>query len=105
MQKQETLLIKAAEAISNARNALILTGAGMSADSNVPTFRDEGGFWNNFRPFAEKGLKPMDLANPSMFTRKPEYTWAFYEWRRRNILDNKPHRGYELLLDWNHKYL
>jgi NAD-dependent SIR2 family protein deacetylase len=90
----------AAYSLEKARCVLILTGAGMSADSGIPTFRDNGGFWNNFRPFAEKGLNPVDLASPRMFRKKPEYAWAFYEWRRRNILDNKPHSGFTIINKW-----
>lgn len=93
----------AAYALEKARSVLILTGAGMSADSGIPTFRDNGGFWNNFRPFAEKGLNPVDLASPRMFRKKPEYAWAFYEWRRRNILDNKPHTGFTVINKWMHE--
>ena len=51
-----------------------LTGAGVSAESGVPTFRGEGGLWRNYR--AE------DLATPQAFRRDPALVWEWYDWRR-----------------------
>ena len=93
-------LKQAADALRQSNSILIYTGAGMSADSNVPTFRDTHGFWRNFRPFAERGLSPSDLASPDMFRKEPHHSWAFYEWRRRNIMANLPHRGYHVIQRW-----
>ncbi len=52
----------------------VLTGAGISAESGVPTFRGDGGLWRDYR--AE------DLATPHAFRRDPEIVWEWYEWRR-----------------------
>ncbi len=79
---------------------LILTSAGMSADSNIPTFRDKDGYWRNFPPFREKNLEAQDLASPWAFRNELPHAWAFYEWRRRNADENTPHAGYAILNTW-----
>lgn len=69
--------------ILNAKHLLILTGAGVSAESGVPTFRDAlTGLWENF--------DPMELATADAFVRDPALVWGWYEWRRKLILDVKP---------------
>ena len=90
----------AAELLQNAKRVLFLTSAGMSADSNIPTFRDKDGYWKNFPPFKEKNLQAQDLASPWAFRNELPYAWAFYEWRRQNANENKPHQGYEILNKW-----
>lgn len=72
----------------------------MSADSNIPTFRDKEGYWKNFPPFKEKGLEAQDLANPWAFRNVLPHAWAFYEWRRQNAHENKPHAGYQIINKW-----
>ncbi|MEJ2013234.1 MAG: NAD-dependent deacylase [Anaerolineales bacterium] len=65
---------------------VILTGAGISAESGVPTFRGAGGLWKNHRS--------EDLATPQAFARDPGLVWSFYAWRRellQNCLPNKAH--------------
>ncbi len=67
---------------------VVFTGAGVSADSGVPTFRGAGGLWRDFR--AE------DLATPDAFARDPALVWEWYEWRRelvRNAQPNAAHRA------------
>jgi len=86
--------------IARARRPLILTSAGMSADSGIPTFRDRDGYWRNFPPFREKGLEAQDLASPWAFRNVLPHAWAFYEWRRRNAHENTPHEGYRILNHW-----
>lgn len=90
----------AAIMLSKARNVLFLTSAGMSADSNIPTFRDRNGYWKNFPPFREKGLEAQDLASPWAFRNVLPHAWAFYEWRRRNAHENHPHEGYTIINRW-----
>jgi NAD-dependent deacetylase len=53
---------------------VVLTGAGVSAESGIPTFRGEGGLWRNYRA--------TDLATPQAFRRDPRLVWEFYDWRR-----------------------
>jgi len=76
------------------RNVVVFTGAGVSADSGIPTFRGEGGLWRNFR--AE------ELATPEAFARDPALVWEWYEWRRglvRAAEPNAAHRAIAVLSD------
>jgi NAD-dependent SIR2 family protein deacetylase len=93
-------ITRAAGLIRDARRVLLLTSAGMSADSNIPTFRDKDGYWRNFPPFRAKNLEAQDLASPWAFRNELPHAWAFYEWRRRNAHENQPHEGYRILNRW-----
>jgi len=76
------------------KRTVVLTGAGVSADSGIPTFRGDGGLWRNFR--AE------DLATPEAFAQNPLLVWEWYEWRRslvRNAEPNTAHRAIAALPD------
>ena len=76
------------------RKIVVLTGAGVSSDSGIPTFRGEGGLWRNYR--AE------DLATPEAFARNPLLVWEWYEWRRslvRNAEPNAAHQAIATLTD------
>ena len=77
--------------LSSARSIAVLTGAGISAESGIPTFRDAGGLWRNFR--AE------DLATPQAFTRDPKLVWEWYDWRRSLIAQAEPNAGHYALAD------
>ena len=82
-----------AERIRAARRITVLTGAGVSAASGVPTFRGTGGLWKNFR--AE------ELATPEGFSRDPRLVWEWYDWRRRLIAACKPNAAHEALARLN----
>jgi NAD-dependent deacetylase len=71
------------------RRVVFFTGAGISADSGVPTFRGPGGLWRNF--------KPEELATPEAFQRDPKLVWEWYEWRRGLIRDARPNAAHEAL--------
>ncbi len=88
---------KLEDVIKHAETCLFLTSAGMSADSGIPTFRDKEGYWRNFPAFKKLGLEAIELANPHSFNVRPQYAWAFYEWRRRNAYENVPHVGYSVI--------
>ncbi len=76
----------------NARKILVLTGAGMSAESGVPTFRDaQSGLWAKFRP--------EDLATPEAFRKQPRMVWDWYAERRANISRVRPHAGHVALVE------
>ena len=60
----------------------VLTGAGVSAGSGVPTFRGDGGFWRQHQA--------QDLATPQAFRRDPQLVWEFYDWRRQRIAACQP---------------
>lgn len=65
------------DALLTARHTAALTGAGVSAESGVPTFRGEGGLWRSRRP--------EELATPEAFAADPRLVWEFYDWRRSVI--------------------
>ena len=81
-----------ARRIRDASNLLVLTGAGMSAESGVPTFRDaQTGLWSRFRP--------EDLATPEAFERDPKTVWNWYAWRRGMAGSVSPHAGHLALAE------
>ncbi len=96
----DKLIDECAALIHDSRRIAFLTSAGMSADSNIPTFRDKEGYWSNFPPFREKGLEAQDLASPWAFRNELAHAWAFYEWRRQNAHENQPHAGYTIINKW-----
>lgn len=70
-------------ALRDARHVIVLTGAGVSAESGIPTFRDAmAGLWERFE--AE------NLATPSAFRNDPELVWGWYEWRRMQVMQAEP---------------
>ncbi len=75
--------------LAGAREVCVLSGAGVSAESGVPTFRGEDGLWNNYR--AE------ELATPQAFRRDPRMVWEWYDWRRGKILACSPNPGHYAL--------
>src|SRR5213594_2996783 len=77
--------------LSNARAVTVLTGAGISADSGVPTFRGTDGLWRNFR--AE------DLATAEAFERDPQLVWEWYNWRRELIATKQPNPAHNALVE------
>lgn len=79
------------ERLAAARSITVLTGAGISADSGVPTFRGVEGLWRNFR--AE------DLATPEAFDRDPRLVWEWYNWRRELIATKKPNPAHEAIAE------
>jgi len=68
----------------------ILTGAGISAESGVPTFRGSGGLW--------KDHKPEELATPEAFARDPRLVWEWYNWRREAIKKAQPNAAHRALV-------
>jgi len=67
----------------------VLTGAGISAESGIPTFRGPGGLWKNHRP--------EDLATPEAFRKDPELVWSWYAWRQGIVHGAKPNAAHEAL--------
>lgn len=84
---------RAAQLLSAARHICILTGAGVSAESGIPTFRDkQTGLWEQYR--AE------DLASPDAFARDPQLVWSWYQWRRQLVRDKTPNPAHQALAQW-----
>jgi NAD-dependent deacetylase len=79
----------ARQAVDRAKRVAVLTGAGVSAESGIPTFRSNGGYWQN-RRFE-------DLATPQGFARDPKFVWQWYEERRRGIAAARPNAGHDAL--------
>jgi NAD-dependent deacetylase len=76
--------------LKEAKHLVILTGAGISAESGIPTFRDAlTGLWENYS--AEK------LASENGFHQDPKLVWGWYEWRRHKVLQAKPNAGHETI--------
>ena len=81
--------------IKSARRLTILTGAGVSAASGVPTFRGPGGLWRQYRP--------EDLATPQAFARDPHLVWEWYAWRRETIARCTPNAAHEVIASWSQR--
>ena len=89
MIANEETLHQVRGAVRQAQGVMILTGAGVSADSGIPTFRAAGGLWDQYRP--------EELATPQAFRRDPRVVWRWYEWCRRDVLSCRPNRGHEAI--------
>ncbi len=82
----EPLIEEAAAALTKARHVCVITGAGISAESGIPTFRDAlTGLWAKF--------SPEELATPEAFERDPKFVWDWYEFRRELIRKAQPNQG------------
>lgn len=78
--------------LTDAGRVLVITGAGISAESGVPTFRGPAGLWKDFR------LE--DLATPEAFERDPRLVWEWYGWRRERVSTCTPNPGHLALARW-----
>jgi len=87
--EQDMGLQEARALLASAQRVCVLTGAGVSAESGVPTFRGEEGLWKSFR--AE------ELATPHAFRRDPRTVWEWYDWRRGRIRGCVPNPGHSAL--------
>jgi NAD-dependent deacetylase len=84
-----------ASRIRSAERLTILTGAGVSAASGVPTFRGPQGLWRQFRP--------EDLATPEAFEGDPHLVWEWYGWRRATIAACRPNAAHEVIAQWSQR--
>ncbi len=83
-------LERAVTALKRATSISVLTGAGISAESGIPTFRDaQTGLWASYRP--------EDLATPEAFARDPELVWRWYLERREKVGEVAPNAGHHAL--------
>ncbi len=88
----EHLVDEATEFLAGAVRVAVLTGAGISAESGVPTFRGKNGLW--------KQHKAESLASPEAFERDPSLVWEWYDWRRGLIAPVEPNAGHRVLAGW-----
>uniref|UniRef100_A0A0A9VU74 NAD-dependent protein deacylase n=1 Tax=Lygus hesperus TaxID=30085 RepID=A0A0A9VU74_LYGHE len=72
--------------LSKAKNIVVLTGAGISAESGIPTFRGAGGFWRTYQS--------QDLATVGAFKRSPSLVWEFYHYRREMVFTKTPNKAH-----------
>ena len=72
--------------LKSSRSVVFFTGAGVSAESGIPTFRGKEGIWNK--------LKPEELANFNAFLKNPELVWEWYKHRKQIIRESKPNKGH-----------
>ncbi|MGI9262296.1 MAG: SIR2 family NAD-dependent protein deacylase [Woeseiaceae bacterium] len=80
------------DALRDSRHVVALTGAGVSAESGVPTFREaQSGLWEQFDPH--------ELATPEAFLRDPELVWRWYRWRRELVAGVAPNAGHFALAE------
>jgi NAD-dependent deacetylase len=75
--------------IAPASHVAVLTGAGVSAESGIPTFRGLGGLW--------KGRDPLSLATPQAFASDPATVWEFYNWRRELVARAEPNPAHRAI--------
>jgi len=73
------------------KRVVVLTGAGVSAESGVPTFRGKDGLWKSFHT--------QDLARPDAFEARPELVWEFYNWRRQLVAECEPNPAHHALVE------
>ena len=76
--------------LAESKRVAVLTGAGISAESGVPTFRGKDGLWQGFRA--------TDLATPQAFARDPKLVWNFYNWRRELLAALQPNPAHKALI-------
>ncbi|TDE86442.1 NAD-dependent deacylase [Deinococcus sp. S9] len=85
-------LTQARAALQQARRVAVLTGAGVSAESGIPTFRDaQTGYWARFRP--------EDLASPEAYRRDPQTVWQWYASRYKAVTRAQPNAAHRLLAE------
>jgi NAD-dependent deacetylase len=87
---------RVAALLRNAQRVVVFTGAGVSAESGVPTFRGAGGLWEG-RPVER-------LASWGGFEADPVVVWEFYQQRRANLARVKPNPAHEVIARWQHRF-
>ncbi len=84
--------LQAHDVLAEAARVVVFTGAGISAESGVPTFRGPGGLWREF--------KPEELATADAFAKNPTLVWEWYSWRRGLVAGCKPNPAHLALAAW-----
>lgn len=81
----------AARILAESKKLVVLTGAGVSAESGVPTFRDKDGLWDKY--------DVTTLATPQAFEADPAFVWQWYDWRRQKVKSVEPNPGHFALAE------
>ena len=89
-------IARLAARIRQSKRITVLTGAGVSAASGVPTFRGAGGLWKNFAA--------QQLATPEAFHSDPRLVWEWYNWRREQLAECTPNAAHRVLAEWSKRY-
>lgn len=84
------------EVLKKSKHVVVLTGAGVSAESGIPTFRGAGGFWRTYQA--------TDLATPTAFKRDPSLVWEFYHYRREVVRAASPNNAHKALAEAEHRF-
>jgi len=87
----DSLVTKVAKLLVKSKRVVVLTGAGISAESGIPTFRGAGGHWIKWQC--------QDLASPNAFRQNPRLVWEFYSWRREMVRHSQPNAGHYALAE------
>ncbi len=88
-------IAEAARILAGAKRVVALTGAGVSAESGVPTFRDKDGLWDKY--------DVTTLATPEAFESDPAFVWKWYDWRRQMVKSVEPNPGHFALAEMERK--
>lgn len=88
-------ITQAARLLIKAQSVCVSTGAGMSVESGLDTFRGDDGLWSK--------VNIEDMATPQAFQRDPVKVWAWYRWRRQKLAAIAPHEGHRILAGWEER--
>ncbi len=101
LNKKMEKIREAASCIARADVLIILAGAGASHDppTNLPTFRDKEGFWENYPPAKKSGKDFTQYSNPRSFYDDARAAWGFFAYRYHMYVKAQPHEGYDILLN------
>ena len=89
-------IVQLAKFLNSAKRITVLTGAGVSVASGIPTFRETGGLWNRYRP--------EELATPQAFIRNPKLVWDWYASRREKVANSYPNNAHKVLAKWSKRF-
>lgn len=95
LDRNDEALDHVRDRLLRAQRITVLTGAGVSAASGVPTFRGAGGLWRNHQA--------QQLATPEAFARDPALVWEWYDWRRQVIAGCAPNPAHEVIARWSQR--
>jgi NAD-dependent deacetylase len=94
--QSENPILQIAQRLKSASRVTVLTGAGISAASGVPTFRGKEGLWRSY--------SPQELATPEAFQKDPKLVWEWYNWRRELISKCQPNPAHHIIALWSKRY-